>query len=197
MPTVFVRLHEYLISEITECSSNIFGVEARQWNESDKFNWFFMKPSIATKFQYVKSLLFSFSLTTCFGPHGHLQVRYTIRYFNGLFLIQRIRCTYTIWYRDVICCALVLQLVVLIHVIKLNVNIKNNSINTSVRNQSPYVFSLLQRIQHYMFRPIDRPLSSAIQQYYKSQAIDFPKWIHWVTKLFYCKYKIVKLTNSP
>jgi hypothetical protein len=32
------------------------------------FNWFFMMPSIATKFQYVNSLLFSFSLTTCFGP---------------------------------------------------------------------------------------------------------------------------------
>jgi hypothetical protein len=27
-------------------------------------NWFFMTPSIATKFQYVNSLLFSFSLTT-------------------------------------------------------------------------------------------------------------------------------------
>jgi hypothetical protein len=27
-------------------------------------NWFFMMPSIATKFQYVNSLLFSFSLTT-------------------------------------------------------------------------------------------------------------------------------------
>jgi hypothetical protein len=34
------------------------------------FNWFFMMPSIATKFQYVNSLLFSFSLTTCFGPYG-------------------------------------------------------------------------------------------------------------------------------
>jgi hypothetical protein len=33
-------------------------------------NWFFMMPSIAAKFQYVNSLLFSFSLTTCFGPYG-------------------------------------------------------------------------------------------------------------------------------
>jgi hypothetical protein len=33
-------------------------------------NWFFMMPSVATKFQYVNSLLFSFSLTTCFGPYG-------------------------------------------------------------------------------------------------------------------------------
>jgi hypothetical protein len=33
-------------------------------------NWFFMMPLIATKFQYVNSLLFSFSLTTCFGPYG-------------------------------------------------------------------------------------------------------------------------------
>jgi hypothetical protein len=33
-------------------------------------NWFLMMPSIATKFQYVNSFLFSFSLTTCFGPYG-------------------------------------------------------------------------------------------------------------------------------
>jgi hypothetical protein len=33
-------------------------------------NWFLMMPSIATKFQYVNSYLFSFSLTTCFGPYG-------------------------------------------------------------------------------------------------------------------------------
>jgi hypothetical protein len=33
-------------------------------------NWFFMMPSIATKFQFFNSLLFSFSLTTCFGPYG-------------------------------------------------------------------------------------------------------------------------------
>jgi hypothetical protein len=33
-------------------------------------NWFFMTPSIVTKFQYVNSLLFSFSLATCFGPYG-------------------------------------------------------------------------------------------------------------------------------
>jgi hypothetical protein len=32
--------------------------------------WFLMTPSIATKFQYINSLLFSFSLTTCFGPYG-------------------------------------------------------------------------------------------------------------------------------
>jgi hypothetical protein len=29
-----------------------------------------MMPSIATKFQYVNSFLFSFSLATCFGPYG-------------------------------------------------------------------------------------------------------------------------------
>jgi hypothetical protein len=33
-------------------------------------NWFFMMPSIATKFQYVNSLLFPFSLTTRFGPYS-------------------------------------------------------------------------------------------------------------------------------
>jgi hypothetical protein len=57
-------------------------------------NWFLMTPSIATKFQYVNSFLFSsFSLHVS-APMGHLQVRYTIGYFNGLFLIQRIHCTY-------------------------------------------------------------------------------------------------------
>jgi hypothetical protein len=55
---------------------------------------------------------------------GHPQVRYTIRYLKDYFLIQQIRCTYTIWYRDVICCISVLQLVVLIHVIKFNIKIK-------------------------------------------------------------------------
>jgi hypothetical protein len=35
------------------------------------FNWFLMTPSIATKPQYVNfPFLFSFSLTTCFGPYG-------------------------------------------------------------------------------------------------------------------------------
>jgi hypothetical protein len=59
-------------------------------------NSFLMMPSIATKFQYVNSFLFSsFSLHVS-APTGHLQVRYTIGYFNGLFLIQRIRCTYVI-----------------------------------------------------------------------------------------------------
>jgi hypothetical protein len=38
------------------------------------------------------------------APTGHPQVRYTIRYLKDYFLIQRIRCTYAIWYRDVICC---------------------------------------------------------------------------------------------
>jgi hypothetical protein len=33
-------------------------------------NWFLVTPSIATKFQYVNSFLFSFLLTTSFGPYG-------------------------------------------------------------------------------------------------------------------------------
>jgi hypothetical protein len=33
-------------------------------------SWFFMAPSIATKFQYINLPLLSFSLTTCFGPYG-------------------------------------------------------------------------------------------------------------------------------
>jgi hypothetical protein len=36
-------------------------------------------------------------------PTGRPQVRYTIRCFQGLFLLQRIRCTYTTWRIDVIC----------------------------------------------------------------------------------------------
>jgi hypothetical protein len=58
-------------------------------------NWFLMIPSIATKFQYVNSPFFIFlhSLHVS-APTGHPQVRYTIRCFQGLFLLQRIRCTY-------------------------------------------------------------------------------------------------------
>jgi hypothetical protein len=37
-------------------------------------------------------------------PTGHPQVRYTIGCFNGLFLIQRIRCTCATLCRDVTCC---------------------------------------------------------------------------------------------
>jgi hypothetical protein len=41
------------------------------------------------------------------APTGHPQVRYTVSYyfcFWRTILIQRIRCTYAIGYRDVICC---------------------------------------------------------------------------------------------
>jgi hypothetical protein len=48
VPTSLIRLHEPMLST----------------------NWLPMTPSIATKFQYVNSLLFSLSLTTCFGPYG-------------------------------------------------------------------------------------------------------------------------------
>jgi hypothetical protein len=44
------------------------------------------------------------------APTAHPKASYTIRYFNGLFLIQRIRCTYAIWCRDVTCCTSVLRL---------------------------------------------------------------------------------------
>jgi hypothetical protein len=63
------------------------------------YNWFLMVPSIATKFQYVNSPFFifpSYSLHVS-APTGHPQVRYTISFFQGLFLLQRIRCTYTTW----------------------------------------------------------------------------------------------------
>jgi hypothetical protein len=55
--------------------------------------------------------LFSSSLYVS-APTGHLQVRYTTRYSQGLSLIQRIRCTYTTWLRDVICLISVLGPVV-------------------------------------------------------------------------------------
>jgi hypothetical protein len=42
-------------------------------------NWFFMMPSIATKFQYVNPPFYFHSLHVS-TPTGHLQVRYTIRY---------------------------------------------------------------------------------------------------------------------
>jgi hypothetical protein len=90
--------------------------------QSGGFNWFFMTPSIATKFQYVNSPLFSFSLTTYFGPYGPSSGEIQLDIWRTI-LIQRIRCTYAIWYSDVICCTSVLQLVVLIHVIKLNIKI--------------------------------------------------------------------------
>jgi hypothetical protein len=44
-------------------------------------NWFFMKPSIATKFQYVYSLFFIFPSYPLHvsAPTGHPQLSYTIR----------------------------------------------------------------------------------------------------------------------
>jgi hypothetical protein len=38
------------------------------YHECGYGHWLLMTPSIATKFQYVNSLLFALSLTTCFGP---------------------------------------------------------------------------------------------------------------------------------
>jgi hypothetical protein len=43
-------------------------------------NWFFMTPSIATKFQYINSQHIS-------APPGHPQVRYTISYYLCFFVI--------------------------------------------------------------------------------------------------------------
>jgi hypothetical protein len=66
-------------------------------------NWFLMMPSIATKFQYVNSPFFIFPSHSLhvLAPTGHPQVRYTIRCFQGLFLLQRIRCTYTTWHMPI------------------------------------------------------------------------------------------------
>jgi hypothetical protein len=84
-----------------------------------------MTPSIATKFQYVNSPLFifpSYSLHVS-APTSHLQVRYTIRCFQGLFLLQRIRCTYTTWRIHVICIYRYFDPWSPIHVIKLSIKV--------------------------------------------------------------------------
>jgi hypothetical protein len=83
-------------------------------------NWFFMTPSIATKFQYVKLPLISFFTHYMFRP-----LRAILRWDIQLviwrtILIQLIRCTYAIWYM----LSSVFQLVVLLHVIVLNIKIK-------------------------------------------------------------------------
>jgi hypothetical protein len=54
------------------CVSNVIRtyILVLMFNVIRTFDWLFMTPSIATKFQYVNSLLFSVSLTTCFGPYG-------------------------------------------------------------------------------------------------------------------------------
>jgi hypothetical protein len=48
----------------------------------------------------------------------------TLTIFNGLFLLQRIRCTYAIWCRDVTCCASVFRLCIPNTCYQLNLNIK-------------------------------------------------------------------------
>jgi hypothetical protein len=86
--------------------------------------WFLMTPSITTKFQYANSpfLFFSHSLHVS-ALTGHPQVRYTVRCFQGLFLLQRIRCTYTIWRIDVICLYRYFDPCSPIHVIKLSIKV--------------------------------------------------------------------------
>jgi hypothetical protein len=56
-----------------------------------------MMPSIATKFQYINSPLYFFPLTTCFGPYRPSSGGIYNWCLQGLFLLQRIRCTYTTW----------------------------------------------------------------------------------------------------
>jgi hypothetical protein len=67
-------------------------------------NWFFVTPSFATKFQYINSLLISFFTHYMFRPlRAILRRDIQLVIWRTIFLIQRIRCTYAIWYRDVIC----------------------------------------------------------------------------------------------
>jgi hypothetical protein len=58
--------------------------------------WFFMMLSMQQSFNMLCRFYFLSHSLHVSAPTGHLQVRHTIRYFNGLFLIQRICCTYTI-----------------------------------------------------------------------------------------------------
>jgi hypothetical protein len=57
-----------------------------------------MMPSIATKSQYVNSPLYFFLLTTCFGPYRPSSGEIYNWCLQGLFLLQRNRCTYTTWH---------------------------------------------------------------------------------------------------
>jgi hypothetical protein len=87
-------------------------------------NWLLMTPSIATKFQYVNSpFYFSSHSLHISAPTGHPQVRYTIRCFQGLFLLQRIRCTYTTWRINVVCLYRYFDPWSPIHVIKLSIKV--------------------------------------------------------------------------
>jgi hypothetical protein len=112
LPSVCLHLRAYISLTASEClnwSSWTGSLWRRQSQQS--FN-------TLTRFYFL-----SHSLQVS-APTGHLQARYTIRYFNGVFLIQRIRCTYAIWCRDVICCTSVLRLCIPNTYYQLNVNIK-------------------------------------------------------------------------
>jgi hypothetical protein len=126
-----------------------------------------MTPSIATKFQYINSLLFSFLTHYMFRPllaifrwDIQLDIWRTI-------LIQRIRCTYAIWCRDVICCTSVFRLVVLIHVIKLNIKIKNCKISKIllILNSGPWTKSsnsVILSVIHHHQNPLDSTRSTLL-----------------------------------
>jgi hypothetical protein len=60
------------------------------------------------------------SLTTCFGPYRPSSGEI----YNGLFLIQWIRCTYATWCRDVTCCTSVSWLCIPNTCYHLDINIK-------------------------------------------------------------------------
>jgi hypothetical protein len=116
----YIYLHDnYIILSV----SNLWR-QRRRWDGNIHYD---LKCSMRTVSLWHRQSQQSFNTLTPFyflshslhvsAPTGHLQVTYTIRYFNGLFLIQRIRYTYAIWCRDFVCCTSVLRLVVLIHVI--------------------------------------------------------------------------------
>jgi hypothetical protein len=92
-------------SQIKSCTSHRAVIKYKQISvkldthyiytlQEDIYKWFFMTPSVATKSQYINSILFLFSHSLhVSAPTGHPQVRYIIRYLRDYFLIQRIRCT--------------------------------------------------------------------------------------------------------
>jgi hypothetical protein len=98
---------------------------ARWTTKTTLWNWFPMMPSIATKFQYVNSLLFFFSLTICFCPYGLSSGEiYNMIFLMDYFYYNGSVARNAIWCRNVTCCASVLRLCIPNTCYQLNVNIK-------------------------------------------------------------------------
>jgi hypothetical protein len=62
----YLCIHWNIIPNVS-CDKELFLIEFFHFYLYS--NWFLMMQSIATTFHYVNSFLFSFLLTTCFGPY--------------------------------------------------------------------------------------------------------------------------------